>query len=364
MGIAVKDLTKRFGDFTAVDHVSFDVEQGKLVALLGPSGSGKSTILRIIAGLEEPDEGVVYLTGTDATLLPVQKRNVGFVFQHYALFKHMTVRGNIAFGLEVQKRPKREIRERVEELLQLVKLEGYGDRYPSQLSGGQRQRVALARSLAPRPKVLLLDEPFGALDAKVRQNLATWLRELHQEINVTSVFVTHDQEEAIEISDRIVVLNRGKVEQIGKPEDIYDKPRTKFVASFIGNANVIEATVREGKAQAGVDSLELPISEDLSQSGEAVVLVRPEDIVLSRDQTPGKLCGTIMGIRYRGDVYEITVEVSGLSIRVIQEKDGFLAQGWKLGEEIQMQFNRYKFFRAEEGHEVIRERLRSLGYIE
>ncbi len=369
MGIEVKNLTKRFGNYTAVDHVSFEVEQGKLVALLGPSGSGKSTILRIIAGLEEPDEGAVYLTGIEATSLPAQKRNVGFVFQHYALFKHMTVRRNIAFGLEVQKRPKLEIRERVEELLSLVKLEGYGDRYPSQLSGGQRQRVALARALAPKPRVLLLDEPFGALDAKVRQNLASWLRELHHQVRVTSIFVTHDQEEAIEISDRIVVLNRGRVEQIGQPEEIYDRPLTKFVASFIGNANVIEATVQNGKLLSGDRGLELPIKEELRESGAAVVLVRPEDVLLAHaagdhSVQNGSLSGVIEGIRYRGDVYEISLDVSGIGLRVMEEKERFLAQQWNLGQEVEVRFNRYKFFHAEEGHDAIRERLRSLGYIE
>ena len=348
MGIAVKNLTKRFGDFVAVDDVSFEVEPGKLVALLGPSGSGKSTILRMIAGLEEPDAGAVYLTGSEATSLPTQKRNVGFVFQHYALFKHMSVRSNIAFGLEVQKRPKGEIKDRVEELLRLVKLEGYGDRYPSQLSGGQRQRVALARALAPKPRVLLLDEPFGALNAKVRQNLAAWLRELHQEVQVTSVFVTHDQDEAIEISDRIVVMNRGKIEQIGKPEEIYDRPRTKFVASFIGHANVIEAKVQGGLVSAGREALTLPISAENCSAGEAVVLVRPEDILLKRESLNGCLRGEIVGVRYRGDVYEIALEMSGIPLRVIEEKDRFLAQVWTLGEEVQVTFERYKFFHAEE----------------
>ncbi|HEX7344490.1 MAG TPA: ABC transporter ATP-binding protein [bacterium] len=367
MGIAVQNLTKRFGDFIAVDHVSFEVEQGKLVALLGPSGSGKSTILRIIAGLEEPDEGAVFLTGTDATTWPTQKRNVGFVFQHYALFKHMTVRKNIAFGLEVQKRPRDEIRARVEELLTLVKLDGYGERYPSQLSGGQRQRVALARALAPKPRVLLLDEPFGALDAKVRQNLAAWLRDLHHQVQVTSIFVTHDQEEAIEISDRIVVLNRGRVEQIGKPEEIYDRPMTKFVASFIGHANVIEATVQGGRVLAGDPGLgrvELPIAADNLESGEAVVLVRPEDIVLAATMQNHDLRGVIVGIRYRGDVYEITLEMSGISLRVSEDKDRFNSEGWKLGQQATLTFSRYKFFRAEEGHDALRERLRNLGYIE
>ena len=215
MGIAVRNLSKRFGDFQAVDDVSFEVPEGQLVALLGPSGSGKSTILRIIAGLEPADSGEVELTGEDATNLPVQRRGVGFVFQHYALFRHMTIRQNIAFGLEVQRLAKPEIKRRVDELLELVQLSGYAGRYPSQLSGGQRQRVALARALAPRPKVLLLDEPFGALDSRVRDELRTWLRKLHDEVHVTSLFVTHDQQEAFEVSDQIVVLNKGKIEQMG-----------------------------------------------------------------------------------------------------------------------------------------------------
>jgi len=364
MAIAVSNLTKRFGDCLAVDDVSFLVEQGELVTLLGPSGSGKSTILRIIAGLEEPDAGTIYLYGNDVSSSPPQKRNVGFVFQNYALFKHLTVQKNIAFGLEVQKRPKHKIQERVKELLHLVKLEGYEDRYPSQLSGGQRQRVALARSLAPEPKVLLLDEPFGALDAKVRQNLATWLRDLHRQIHITSVFVTHDQDEAIEISDEIVVLNRGKVEQIGKPEEIYDRPRTRFVASFVGTANVIEATVRDGKVVIGNDGMQLPIRVGFPDHGEVVVLVRPEDIAISRDVSHGDLTGTITGVRYRGDVYEATLETFGLSIHMIQPKEGFLEQNWQLGETVAILFDRFKSFQAEEGHEAIRERLRSLGYIE
>jgi sulfate/thiosulfate transport system ATP-binding protein len=364
MGILVKDLYKKFGDFTAVDHVSFEVEQGKLVALLGPSGSGKSTILRIIAGLEEPDQGAVYLTGEDATNLPTQKRNVGFVFQHYALFKHMNVGRNIAFGLEVQKRPKDEIKSRVEELLNLVQLKGYENHYPSQLSGGQRQRVALARALAPKPRVLLLDEPFGALDAKVRQNLAGWLRQLHKEVQVTSIFVTHDQQEAIEISDRIVVLNRGRVEQIGQPEQIYDGPQTKFVASFIGHANVIEAIVEDGKILAGIDRMQLPVHQPLTESGDAVVLVRPEDIVISKDDASGDLIATIIGIRYRGDVYEITLQMSEITLHMVEQKLSFSQQNWTIGEQVKIGFNKFKFFFAEEGHDAIRERLRSLGYIE
>jgi sulfate transport system ATP-binding protein len=237
MSISVRNISKRFGDFQALQDVSIDVSSGSLTALLGPSGSGKSTLLRIIAGLEWPDEGEIRLAGEDATVLAPQKRKVGFVFQHYAAFKHMTVRENVAFGLKVRKRPSAEIKARVAELLELVQLEGFGDRYPAQLSGGQRQRMALARALAPKPKVLLLDEPFGALDARVRAELRAWLRSLHDETHTTTVFVTHDQEEAMEVADSVVVMNRGRVEQIAGPRELYDAPANEFVMSFVGQAN-------------------------------------------------------------------------------------------------------------------------------
>jgi sulfate/thiosulfate transport system ATP-binding protein len=239
MSIRVRSISKSFGDFVAVDDVSLDVESGSLTALLGPSGSGKSTLLRIIAGLETPDNGEIVLSGKDATALAPQKRNVGFVFQHYAAFKHMTVRDNIAFGLKVRKRPKAEIAERVDELLHLVQLQGLGNRYPAQLSGGQRQRMGLARALAPEPQVLLLDEPFGALDARVRAELREWLRHLHDVVHVTTVFVTHDQEEAMEISDEIAVMNHGAIEQVGAPRELYDEPASEFVMTFVGDANVV-----------------------------------------------------------------------------------------------------------------------------
>ncbi|MFB2771502.1 sulfate/molybdate ABC transporter ATP-binding protein [Pelatocladus sp. BLCC-F211] len=242
MGIVVENVSKQFGSFQAVDQVSLEIKSGSLVALLGPSGSGKSTLLRLIAGLEMPDSGKIILTGKDATNQSVQERNIGFVFQHYALFKHMTVRQNVAFGMEIRKLPKAKVKARVEQLLELVQLSGLGDRYPSQLSGGQRQRVALARALAAEPNVLLLDEPFGALDAKVRKDLRAWLRRLHDEVHVTTVFVTHDQEEAMEVSDEIVVMNKGRVEQVGTPADIYDHPATAFVMSFIGPVNVLPST--------------------------------------------------------------------------------------------------------------------------
>ena len=234
MAITVRNVTKRFGSFVALDDVSADVEKGALTALLGPSGGGKSTLLRIIAGLETPDSGLVEISGEEATHLPPQRRNVGFVFQHYAAFKHMSVFGNVAFGLEIRKRPKAEIKQRVTELLELVHLEQFADRLPSQLSGGQRQRMALARALAVEPQVLLLDEPFGALDVKVREELRTWLRRLHDEVHVTTVFVTHDQEEAMDVADNIVVIANGKVEQAGSPDELYDKPANDFVMSFLG----------------------------------------------------------------------------------------------------------------------------------
>ena len=234
MSILVRNATRRFGDFTALDDVSVEIPSGSLTALLGPSGSGKSTLLRVIAGLERLDAGTVEIDGRDATGLPPQRRGVGFVFQHYAAFKHMTVRENVAFGLKVARRPKAEIRARVTELLELVQLPGLADRYPAQLSGGQRQRMALARSLAVQPSVLLLDEPFGALDARVRKELRAWLRHLHDEVHVTTVFVTHDQEEAMEVADRIVVMNAGHIEQVGGPRDLYEHPANAFVMGFVG----------------------------------------------------------------------------------------------------------------------------------
>ena len=260
MSIEIRHVTKRFGDFTAVDDVSLSVAAGSLTALLGPSGSGKSTLLRIVAGLETPDAGEVLLAGEDATALAPQKRDVGFVFQHYAAFKHMTVRDNIAFALTIRKRPKTEIRARVDELLGLVQLQGYADRYPAQLSGGQRQRMALARALAARPRVLLLDEPFGALDARVRAELRDWLRRLHEQVHVTTVFVTHDQEEAMDVAGQLVVMNAGRVEQSGSADELYEHPANEFVMSFVGDASRL-----------------------------ANALVRPHDIVLQREPARGSI---------------------------------------------------------------------------
>jgi sulfate/thiosulfate transport system ATP-binding protein len=237
MAIEAHNVSKRFGDFLALDDVCIGVEDGSLTALLGPSGSGKSTLLRIVAGLEVPDGGAVTIGGEDVTRTPARDRGVGFVFQHYAPFKHMTVAKNVAFGLTVRRRPKAEIDGRVKELLGLVRLDGLAERYPSQLSGGQLQRMALARALAVQPKVLLLDEPFGALDAQVRGELREWLRRLHEEIHVTTIFVTHDQEEAMEVAEQIVVMNRGRIEQAGTPRELYESPRNEFVMSFIGPVN-------------------------------------------------------------------------------------------------------------------------------
>jgi len=279
MGIVVRGLSKSFGAARVVDDVSFTIPSGELVALLGPSGGGKSTVLRMIAGLEEPDAGEIELNGADATRMRVQERAVGFVFQHYALFRHMTVRENVAFGLTVKRRPRAEIDATVSELLQLVQLGALGGRYPAELSGGQRQRVALARALAPRPSLLLLDEPFGALDARVRVELREWIRRLHEEREITSVFVTHDQEEAMALADRVIVLHRGRVEQIGTPEEIYDDPATEFVASFVGSSNVLSGEVRDGRAALGPLAVGAPPG---AGDGERVrAFVRPHDVEIS-----------------------------------------------------------------------------------
>ncbi len=263
MSIEVRQLVKRFGNLTVCDHLNLDIPSGELVALLGPSGSGKTTLLRMIAGLEQPDEGSVLFHGEDATGVSVRERNVGFVFQHYALFGHMKVADNIAFGLRVRPRATRpseaQIREKVRELLHLVQLDTLADRFPHQLSGGQRQRVALARALAVEPKVLLLDEPFGALDAKVRKELRRWLRRLHDEMHVTSVFVTHDQEEAMEVADRIVVMNQGRIEQEGSPDEVYDRPATPFVLKFLGDVNLFHRRTEAGEAVSYVRPHELDI---------------------------------------------------------------------------------------------------------
>lgn len=279
MSIAVRNITKTFGKFTALNDVSLDIPSGELVALLGPSGSGKTTLLRIVAGLEFQDSGEVRFEGEDARDVHAGSRQVGFVFQHYALFRHMTVFENIAFGLRVRPRHNRpdesKIRARVQELLRLVQLENLAKRYPSQLSGGQRQRIALARALAVEPKVLLLDEPFGALDAKVRKELRQWLRQLHDEIHVTSIFVTHDQEEALEVSDRIVVMNEGRIEQMGTPEEVYHRPASAFVYHFLGDVNLFHGRVEDGKAHIGSMTVDLSHHQQPMDGKNATIYIRP-----------------------------------------------------------------------------------------
>jgi sulfate transport system ATP-binding protein len=266
MSIEIKNVNKRFGDFVAIDDVTVSLPTGQLTALLGPSGGGKSTLLRIIAGLERADSGTIVIEGVDATRTAPQKRGVGFVFQHYAVFKHMTVAKNVAFGLEIRNKPKAEINDRVDELLKLVHLSQFAGRLPSQLSGGQRQRMALARALAIQPKVLLLDEPFGALDAKVRKELREWLRRLHDEMPVTTVFVTHDQEEALEVADEIVVINDGRIEQVGTPDQLYDEPANEFVMDFLGEVTQL------GKIRLRPHDIEIGLSPDLAGSTAADIL--------------------------------------------------------------------------------------------
>jgi sulfate transport system ATP-binding protein len=282
MSIIVRNLQKRFGDFTALDNVSLDFPAGELVALLGPSGCGKTTLLRVIAGLEFADAGQVMLHGEDVAEVGARERQVGFVFQHYALFRHMSVFENVAFGLRVKPRRERPseavIREKVHELLKLVQLDWLAERFPSELSGGQRQRIALARALAVEPKVLLLDEPFGALDAKVRKELRSWLRRLHDDLHISTLFVTHDQEEALEVADRIVVMNHGRVEQVGSPQDVYDHPQTSFVYEFLGAANRLQGQVDTNGFIA--DGASGPIAAQAHFSGRALAYVRPHDLAL------------------------------------------------------------------------------------
>jgi len=280
VSISVKNVTKSFGSFLALDNVSLEVPGGELLALLGPSGSGKTTLLRIISGLDVPDSGSILYQEEDVTGASVRERNVGFVFQHYALFRHMTVFDNIGFGLRVRKRPKAEIRARVLELLRLIQLEGYEHSMPSQLSGGQRQRVALARALAAEPKVLLLDEPFGALDAKVRQELRQWLRRLHDEIHVTSIFVTHDQEEAFEVADRVVIMNKGTIEQVGSPTEIFEHPANPFVMDFLGNVNVFHGSIQGERA--AIDTLQVAFPDAGTDADGARAFVRSHELEIQR----------------------------------------------------------------------------------
>jgi sulfate transport system ATP-binding protein len=340
MSIQIENINKHFGEFTALGNVSLTIPSGELVALLGPSGCGKTTLLRIIAGLESPDSGRILFNGEDTTSSHVRDRKVGFVFQHYALFRHLTVFDNVAFGLSVRPKqtrpPKQVIKDKVMELLRLVQLENMANRYPSQLSGGQRQRIALARALAVEPQVLLLDEPFGALDAQVRAELRRWLRKLHDEIHVTSVFVTHDQEEALEVADRIVVMNKGKVEQVGTPDQVYENPATAFVLNFLGNVNLFHGRISQGQAELGglqVDSNGYAGADD----APAVAYVRSHDIEIERgkvDETSIK--AVIRQILKLGPSVRISLTVEGNSEAIEAEmtRDKFMLLGLQQGEEV------------------------------
>ncbi|MCX7217613.1 MAG: sulfate ABC transporter ATP-binding protein, partial [Burkholderiales bacterium] len=337
---AVHQLHKKFGNFTALDKVSLDFADGELTALLGPSGCGKTTLLRIIAGLEFADSGQVLLDGEDASATHVRERQVGFVFQHYALFKHMTIFENIAFGLRVKPRHLRpseaQIKEKVTQLLELVQLDWLADRYPPQLSGGQRQRIALARALAVEPRVLLLDEPFGALDAKVRKELRRWLRRLHDELHVTSIFVTHDQEEALEVADKIVVMNHGKVEQIGAPDQVYQHPATPFVYGFLGNVNLFHGRVHEGVLDAGGVAFDAPGHQD-TRDATGTGYVRPHELDVAR-YTPGAegLAVRLGRVHSIGPLaqLELVRDDNGALVEALISSERFAQLGLKVGENL------------------------------
>jgi len=338
MSIEVEGINKQFGSFTALGDVSLSIPSGELVALLGPSGSGKTTLLRIIAGLERPDSGRILFNGEDTTESHVRERKVGFVFQHYALFKHMTVFNNVAFGLTVRPKETRpskgDIKDKVTELLRLVQLEGMAKRYPAQLSGGQRQRIALARALAVEPQVLLLDEPFGALDAQVRTELRRWLRRLHDEIHVTSVFVTHDQEEALEVADRIVVMNKGRIEQAGTPDQVYEHPANPFVLNFLGNVNLFH-----GRSQAA--------GEGQSALTDSVAYVRSHDLEIKRSQQDGSsLKAEIKHIQKLGPSVRITLFImeNGSFVEAEQTRDVFHNLDLQQGEQVYVRPRQVRVF--------------------
>ena len=328
MSIEVRGVTHHYGGHKAIDDVDVRVEPGELVALLGPSGSGKTTLLRIIGGLETPDAGRVFLDGVDATAQPAQRRRVGFVFQHYALFRHLTIFENVAFGLRVQPRatrpPEAEIRRQVHDLLQLVQLDGLASRYPSQLSGGQRQRVALARALAVRPKVLLLDEPFGALDAKVRKDLRRWLLRLHDELQVTSLFVTHDQEEALELADRVVIMNHGRVEQVGTPDEVYHSPQSSFVYRFLGDVNLFHGRVEDGRAYVGEVEVDLPTGLE-PVDGRVPVFIRPHLLDISADRpASGHFPARVVHVNPAGPMVKVELVTDwGAPVRVELPQDRY-----------------------------------------
>ncbi len=339
MSITAQNVSKRFGRFVALDDVSVECPAGELVALLGPSGSGKTTLLRIIAGLETADSGSVRYLDDDITSQSARDRNVGFVFQHYALFRHLSVFENVAFGLRVRKVPEAKVRDRVRELLRLVRLEEKAHLFPSELSGGQRQRIALVRALAPEPKVMLLDEPFGALDAKVRAELREWLRRFHEEVHVTSIFVTHDQEEAFEVSDKVVVLNKGRVEQAGSPIEVFEHPANAFVMDFLGNVNTIPVRLENGRALLG-DSGHVELPSNLVSdkgNGKSHAYIRPHEFELSR-AADGAHClsGKVVHINPAGSVVKarVMVEDFGLMVNVDLSPETYRTLGLRAGEPI------------------------------
>ena len=351
MSVEVKNVTKKFGGFTALDNVSLKVESGELVALLGPSGSGKTTLLRTIAGLEfsDPGNAQVLFYGEDVTHIPASERKAGFAFQHYALFRHMTVFENIAFGLRVRPKttrpPEDEIRARVDKLLKLIQLEPMAKRFPAQLSGGQRQRVALARALAVEPKVLLLDEPFGALDAKVRKELRRWLRQLHDEIHITTLFVTHDQEEALEVADRVAILRAGKIEQIGTPDEIYDRPASPFVYDFLGNVNLFSGRVKDGAVVIG--ETHFALGEKTGENDTAAVaFVRPHDIRVTRTPSGPALAAAVIRSNAAGPVANLELKRldSGELFTVQLSKEQFQELAPKPGEPVFVELKNVKIF--------------------
>jgi sulfate transport system ATP-binding protein len=349
--IALHEVTRRFGAFTALDNVNLDVNSGELIALLGPSGSGKTTLLRIIAGLDWPDQGEVRFDGEDALLRSVGERHVGFVFQHYALFRHMTVFENVAFGLRARARRLRpreaEIRARVERLLDLVQLGPLGGRYPAQLSGGQRQRIALARALAIEPSILLLDEPFGALDAKVRKELRRWLRQLHEEIHVTSVFVTHDQEEALELADRVVVLDKGRIRQAGTPEEVYEQPASAFVHHFIGESLSVPVTIEAGGVHLAGRRLDLD-SQGLA-NGEASLFIRPYEVAIVPDFARAVLNGVVKRVHGFGPARRVEIVLHELEQEHFIEVNAPRHEAFSIGQRVGLQPRAYRLFASNAG---------------
>ena len=346
MSIELKNVTKRFGEVAAVRDLSLAVQDGELMALLGPSGGGKTTVLRMIAGLEIPTTGDVFIRGKRVNDLSVQQRNIGFVFQNYALFKNMNVFKNIAFGLKIKKWKRADIHSRIEELLSLFGLEGLEKRYPHQLSGGQRQRVAIARALAPKPTVLLLDEPFGAVDAKIRQELRDWLVTLHHDLNVTTIFVTHDQEEAMEVANRIAIFSRGLLEQVGPPREVYEQPANEFVARFIGVMNVLETEVRNGKARLG--ELEFPANG--AADGQKLRLgFRPYAVQISSDLSQYQYRAVLRHTFFLGVMLRVELELpSGLTLRARMSKEEYAHQGLHDGKEVSFQIRQFRVLAGEQ----------------